>query len=370
MIPNRLFICILMFGFFSTNAQEVRKYSNDFLSIGVGARGLAMSNAQVASEEDVSAGYYNPAGLAWITNAFQLGAMHAEYFGGVAKYDYASFAVPIMQQSRTLGFSFIRFGVDNIPNTLNLFNADGSIDYDNIRSFSVGDYGIYLHYAQKIKIPKGELSIGGSPKFVYRKAGTFANSLGFGIDLGLQFRYKGFKFGFMGRDLSSTFNAWKFTFNEDEKKVLTQTGNVLPVTSLEITAPRLWFGFAYEYKFKKIFRIQPEINFDLSTDGKRNVLVQGNPISMDLNAGLELSFVDIVYLRAGVGNIQRSTDDLGNKITTVQPNIGAGLGYKGYVRVDYAYTDIGDQSDALYSHVVSLQIGINKGKKSNTEFKE
>ncbi len=370
MLPNRLLTIFLLLGIQVIHAQQIRKYSNDFLSIGVGARGMAMSNAQVASVSDVSAGYYNPAGLAWITNAVQLGAMHAEYFGGVAKYDYASFAVPILQQSRTLGFSFIRFGVDNIPNTLNLFNTDGSINYDNVRSFSVGDYGIYLHYAQKIKVPKGELSVGGSPKFIYRKAGTFANSIGFGLDVGLQYRYKGFKFGFMGRDISSTFNAWKFTFTEEEKRVLKQTNNELPVSTLEITAPRLWFGFSYEYKFKKIFKIQPEISFDLSTDGKRNVLVPGNPISMDLNAGLELSFVDIVYLRAGVGNIQNSTDDLGKKITTVQPNIGAGLGYKGYVRIDYAYTDIGDQSDALYSHVVSLQIGINKGKKNNTEIKE
>lgn len=350
-----------------TQAQTVRKYSNDYLNIGIGARGLAMSNAQVASVNDVTGGYYNPAGLAFVNNNIQLSAMHAEYFAGIAKYDYVSAAFPIMDKSRTLGLTFIRFGVDDIPNTLNLYQADGSIDYNNIRSFSVGDYGLYLHYAQKVKaIKKGELALGVSPKVIVRNVGTFASALGFGIDVGLQYKIKNFKIGFMGRDLTSTFTAWKFKFTDAEKQVLVNTGNELPVNTLEITAPQLWLGFSYEYKFKKIFKIQPEFDVNFTTDGMRNVLVKDKNVSMDLNAGLEVSFVDIVFLRTGIGNIQKSTDDVGKKITTFQPNIGAGLGYKGIVRVDYAYTDIGDKSDALYSHVISLHLGFNKKEKKAT----
>jgi hypothetical protein len=354
-----LSLCFLVV--YISSAQEARKYSNDFLSIGTGARGLSMSNAQVASVSDVTAGYYNPAGLAFVNNNIQLGAMHAELFAGISKYDYVGFAVPFADKTKTVGFTFLRYGVDDIPNTLNLYNPDGSIDYNNIRSFSVGSYGIYLHYAQKITaVKKGELSIGVSPKIVYNKMSTFANSVGFGIDLGVQYRIKNWRIGFMGRDLTSTFNAWKFKFTDKEKAVLAQTGNEIPVNSLEITLPRLWFGVAYEYKFKKIIKITPELNFDLSTDGQRNVLIPGKPISMDMNFGLELSFVDIVYLRTGFGNVQRSTDDRGKKITTFQPNIGAGLGYKGYVRLDYAYTNIGESTGGLYSHVISLHLGINK----------
>lgn len=342
-------------------AQVARKYSNDFLSIGVGARGLAMSNAQVASVSDITAGYYNPAGLAHVNNNIQLGAMHAELFAGISKYDFVSFAVPFAEKTRTIGFTFIRYGVDNIPNTLNLYNPDGSIDYNNIRSFSVGSYGIYIHYAQKITaVKKGELSVGVSPKIIYNKMSTFANSVGFGIDVGVQYRYKNWKFGFMGRDLTSTFNAWKFNFTDEEKAVLVKTGNELPLNTLELTLPRLWFGVSYEYKLKKIMKLSPELSFDLSTDGKRNVILPGKPISLDMNFGLEISFVDIVYLRTGFGNVQKSTDDRGKKITTFQPNIGAGLGYKGYVRLDYAYTNIGESTGGLFSHVISLQLGINK----------
>jgi hypothetical protein len=88
----------------------VRNTLNDFLNIGVRARGLGMGNAQVASTEDVYSGYYNPAGLANIPNTFQVGLMHSEYFAGIAKYDYGSFAVPVQDHKRVLGFSFFRFG--------------------------------------------------------------------------------------------------------------------------------------------------------------------------------------------------------------------------------------------------------------------
>ena len=204
-----------------------------------------------------------------------------------------------------------------------------------------------------------------SPKVIIRKVGSFANALGFGVDVGLQYRIKGFQVGFMGRDLTSTFTAWKFKFTDEQKQVLFNTGNELPLNTLEIATPQLWLGFSYEYKFKKIFKIQPEVDLNFTTDGMRNVLVKSDKLSMDLNAGLEVSFVDIVFLRTGFGNIQKSTDDAGKKITTFQPNIGAGLGYKGVVRIDYAYTDIGDQSDALFSHVISLHLGFNlKGKKT------
>ena len=55
--------------FFSTSSYaQWRKYSNEFLNIGAGARGLAMGGAQVASVKDGTAGYWNPAGLADVKN--------------------------------------------------------------------------------------------------------------------------------------------------------------------------------------------------------------------------------------------------------------------------------------------------------------
>ena len=112
-----LLICVL----FACHAYGQEKYSNEFLNIGVSARGLAMSNSLTASSNDISAAYFNPAGLTAITSDIQVAAMHSEYFAGISKYDYAAVAFPIEKGKRYMAISGIRFAVDDIPNTLQLF---------------------------------------------------------------------------------------------------------------------------------------------------------------------------------------------------------------------------------------------------------
>src|SRR4026208_326573 len=75
-----------------TSYSQFRKYSNEFLNIGAGARGLAMGGSQVASVQDGTSGYWNPAGLVGVKNNPELNLMHAEYFAGIGKYDFASAA--------------------------------------------------------------------------------------------------------------------------------------------------------------------------------------------------------------------------------------------------------------------------------------
>ncbi len=55
MKPKLVTFALLGLFFTSSNAQ-FRKYSNEFLNIGAGARGLAMGSAQVASAQDGTAG--------------------------------------------------------------------------------------------------------------------------------------------------------------------------------------------------------------------------------------------------------------------------------------------------------------------------
>lgn len=355
------FLAALLFSLTATPvfSQNVRKFSNEFLSIGVGARGLAMSSSVTSSVNDATAAYWNPAGLTQIKDNFQVSIMHAEYFAGIAKLDYGAIAIPLKDQKRVIGLSMIRFAVDDIPNTLNLFEDDGSINFDNVRSFSVGDYAFNFSYAQKTPIPG--LSFGGNFKLVYRKAGSFANAFGFGMDAGAQYQIKKLKLGLMARDVTGTFNAWSFSFDEDEKAVLQATNNEIPSSSLEITVPRFIFGLGYEFDIKKKFFILPELNLDLTTDGKRNVLLKTNSVSIEPRFGLEMSYAKVVYVRAGVGNIQKTTNDFGKSIRTAQPTIGGGIRIRA-VNIDYAFTDLGDASEALYSHVFSINLGINKRK--------
>ena len=76
----------------SVYAQDAPKYSNDFLSIGVGAAAFGMSNSTVANTNNVSSVYWNPAGLANNPLKYDIGLTHAEYFAGISKYDYVGAA--------------------------------------------------------------------------------------------------------------------------------------------------------------------------------------------------------------------------------------------------------------------------------------
>ncbi|MEL6924563.1 MAG: PorV/PorQ family protein [Bacteroidota bacterium] len=353
-----IYIAFLSWG---AHAQSPPKYSNEFLTIGPGARGHGLSGAMVASVNDLTAAYWNPAGLTGLhgeeeTVPFQVSAMHAEWFAGIANYDYLAFAKSLNEeQQSTFAISLIRFGVDQIPNTINLVSPDGTINYDNVTEFSAADYAFMLSYGQRLKNP--DWRIGATTKIIRRIVGTFGGAWGFGLDLGLQYQKGNWRLGIMGRDITTTYNAWQFNLSDEEKKVFSQTNNVIPVSSVEVTLPRLVIGGAFAKSFNDQYALLIAADFDVTVDGPRNVLVQNDLISIDPRLGLELSYNNFLFLRTGIGNFQSATDDIdgSTEITSFQPNFGIGLRL-GRVTIDYALTDIGDASQVLYSNIVSARI--------------
>ena len=145
------------------------KYSNEFLAIGVGAKNFGMGNSVISNVDDITAGYYNPAGLLKIKKNIQVGLMHSEYFAGIAKYDYIGVSKRLDDKS-VGAISLIRFGTDDIPNTTQLIDKDGNIDYDRITRFSAADYALLVSYARKL--PKG-LDVGANFKIIHRRIGDF-----------------------------------------------------------------------------------------------------------------------------------------------------------------------------------------------------
>ncbi|MCE3226752.1 MAG: hypothetical protein K0S32_1303 [Bacteroidetes bacterium] len=356
---SRFFLVILLASSIGLRAQVVRKYSNEFLNIGVGARALGMGNANVTSVQGVNSGYWNPAGLLNQKNDLEVGLMHAEYFAGIAKYDYVG--VSKLIDSNSVGaISILRFGVDNIPNTLDLVDANGNVDYNRITTFNAVDFAALLSYARKIPQLKG-VQLGGNFKIIRRKLGEFGGAWGFGLDAGAMYTYKDWKFAAMGRDITGTFNAWSFNMSEKDIATFQQTGNEIPSSSLEVTAPKFILGGARTFLFwKDRISVLGELNLINTFDGKRNTVVKTNLWSMEPALGTEIGYKGFVYLRGGVGNIQKQlNDDATGYVTTFQPNFGVGIKYKIFT-LDYALTDIGDRSIALYSNIFSLKIDFNK----------
>lgn len=334
-----------------TYSQTLRKYSNEFLSIGVDAAAFGMGKAVVATTDDVNAGYWNPAGLVNVKD-YQGSLMHAEYFAGIAKYDYVGFAMPINSES-ALGFSLIRFGVDDILDTTELIDSQGNIDYNRINLFSAADYAMNMAYAKRLRVQG--LNLGVNAKIVHRRIGDFASSWGFGLDASLQFERNDWKFGLMLRDITTTFNAW--SIDEDEfdkiKNAIPGENQELPETT-ELTLPKAQFGVAKKFEITRDFGLLTELDLNMRFT-KTNDIISTDIVSIDPAFGFQFDYIDMVYLRGGVGNIQNQLEFDGSKSVSLQPNLGIGFRYQG-IQIDYALTNIGSVGNALYSNVFSLKV--------------
>lgn len=344
--------------------SQFRKYSNEFLNIGAGARGLGMGASQAASVSDGAAGYWNPAALTDVQKAPQVNLMHASYFDNIGKYDFGSVAIPIDDNKRVIGLTALRFGVDDIPNTLFLVEPDGSINYGNITTFSSADYAFLFSFAQKITDEDNfKTSFGANAKIIYRKVGHFATAWGFGIDAGFKMQKNRWSLGIVAKDLTTTFNAWSFHFDEKEKEVLYLTENQIPVKSTELTSPRLTVGNSYNFRLGSSINLLAEADFDFTFDGERNTVIGTRTLSIDPHAGIEASIKNVFFVRAGISNFQQALADGDTtnqkKVWIYQPSLGAGFKINN-VSIDYAFINLANQSNPLYTHVFSLKIDLIK----------
>ncbi|MBC3846932.1 PorV/PorQ family protein [Winogradskyella echinorum] len=346
------FVILLTLATLLASAQSTRKYSNEFMNIGVDAAALGMSNAVVSQTADVNSGYWNPAGLVHLEDN-QLALMHSSYFANIANYNYIAYAMPLDDRS-AVGISLIRFGVDDILDTTQLIDDQGNINYDRISTFSTADYGLTFSYARKL--PLDGLNFGVNAKIIRRIIGDFASSWGFGLDAGIQFESKNdWKFGLMARDITTTFNAWSIDEDkfEDISGAVDGENQELPETT-EITIPKLQLGLSKKWVFNYDYSLLAAANLNVRF-AENNDIISTSFASINPALGFEFGYTDLVFLRGGVGNFQNEIQIDGSEQTSFQPNFGVGFKYKG-IQIDYAFTDIGDQSAALYSNVFSLKI--------------
>ncbi|MCF6212457.1 MAG: PorV/PorQ family protein [Flavobacteriaceae bacterium] len=345
----------ILLGVINAQSQVFRKFSNEFLNLGVGADAFAMGKAVVASTKGVNSGYWNPAGLVDIKET-EASLMHAAYFQGIANYDFAAYAIPI-NRSSTLAFYALRFGVDDILNTTELIDNQGNIDFNRISLFSATDYAFNMAYAKKLN--KKGLSIGFNAKVIRRIIGKFANAWGFGLDFGLQYRSEKYNFGLMLRDASSTFNAWTINQTEFDKisAAIPGQNQELPQT-VELSVPKIQLGFARNFKINYDFSLLAEADINIRFK-RTNDLISTALLSMGPSLGFELNFQDLAFLRAGVTNFQSHKNFDNSKTTIVEPNIGLGFIIKG-IQIDYALSNIGGSGGTLFSNVFSVKIALSK----------
>jgi hypothetical protein len=305
MLKKILLIIIAAFLFIpQINAQTVfGKYAGEFLSIGVGGRALGMGGAYVALANDVTAGYYNPAGLAQIDYP-EISLMHAEQFGSLVNYDYAGVAIPY-QKDMSFGISIMRLGVDGIPDTRNALvdQTTGQIitdinlpsarlDYSKITEFSDQDWAFYFSFAKR---HSENLYYGASVKLIYRTIANY-NAYGIGFDVGSWYTpFKNFSLGANLQDITTTLVAWSTGRNE-------------------LIAPTAKIGAAYHIGFLG-GTITPALDFNVRFEDRQFASeVNLGPVSFDMLAGFEYNFKNIFMIRGGYNDVKQFTIGAGIKL--------------------------------------------------------
>ena len=323
------------------------------MNIGVDAAALGMANAMTSHTNNVNSGYWNPAGLVHLED-HELSLMHANYFANIAQYDYIAYAKPIDDDS-AWGISLIRFGVDDILNTTELIDNQGNIDYNRISLFSTADYGVTFSYARRLRLPGFQYGV--NAKLIRRIIGQFASSWGFGFDAGLQFEKNDWHFGLMLRDITTTYNVWSIDEAEYKKiaNAIPGQNQELP-ESTEITAPKAQLGLSKKFIIHYDYSILAAANMNMLFT-KTNGLIATDFVSIDPALGFEFGYTDLVFLRAGVGNFQNIQQIDNTEKVGFQPNIGLGFKYKG-IQIDYALTNLGNQSASLYSNIFSIKVDL------------
>ena len=303
-MPRKLFltISISILSVFSLNAQTViSKYAGEFMALGVGGRALGMGGAFVAVANDVTAGYYNPAGLANI-NYPQIALMHSEQFGNLVNYDYGAVGIPF-GNDMSFGLSVMRLGVDGIPDTRNaLYDANGDgivdirtdrLDYSRITEFSNQDWAFYLTFAKR---QTEKFYWGANVKIIRRELAEYS-ATGIGFDVGAF--YSPLNNLFLGaniQDVTTTLVAWSTGRNE-------------------LVSPTLKVGAAYKLAEFLGGYIMPALDFDVRFENRRFASnFNLGPVSFDMHAGFEYNFKELFAVRAGYNDVKQFTVGAGVKL--------------------------------------------------------
>lgn len=302
--------------------QRAGTSSLQFLKIGVGARATGMGETFVAVANDITALYWNPAGLmqfeengAQFTHAEWLIDLNHEFAGGVYH----------LGKNNAVGLSIISLNTPAMEKTTE-FQPGGTGEY-----FKYGDLAFGLTFARKLT---EQFSFGVTFRYVEETLAEL-KMRGFMFDIGTYY----------WTGLSNTrFAVTISNFGPQVKpsgSITTSTGGTL--SEFQQFPPPTMFriGFAYDPVDNKTSKLTTSIQLNHPNDNAEN-----------LNLGAEYSYKNFLFLRGGY------------KFNVESEDFSAGIGFKVPISITKTSLDysIANFKDLGFTHRLSINLLLDKKK--------
>lgn len=292
-----------------------------FLNMAIGARAISMGSAFVATASDVSALYWNPAGLSRLNNNEAM-FTQSNWFAGI-NYNWSG-AVLKMGENQAVGLSvtYLDYGDMEIT-TLSEQAGTGQM-------FTATDMTLALSYAFNLT---DKFSIGGSVKYIQQKIWNSSASA-IAVDVGTLFHSD-----LYGIKIAATITNFGSDMRMDGKDLLVQHDiDPLVFGNNDQILARLRTD---EFPLPLTFRVGIAKDFQILEDHKVTLAIDAlhpGDNEESLNVGGEYVFDNMISLRAGYKSLFLENSEEG--LTA-----GVGVYYQFAPTLglyfDYAYQDFG-----------------------------
>jgi hypothetical protein len=278
-LNNGSFFCALLVAlptFLTTNSASATKYAGEPYYIGVGGRAIALGGAGVGSPPDAAAAFWNPAALASAGRG-ELLVQHAETFGSLLDHDVIAGALPAGRVGRDWAWSayIARLGGGGIQ----LTQYDSTTNRPRVGSEASHSNWSFAVSAARTMGNWGNLAV--TAKVLFNEL-PGNSAYGMGLDLSWWRQWSWARAGIKIADATSTF----LSYDSGTKETIAPHVN----WGGEIDLPTVAKGVAATVAG------EAETYFE---NRKTAAQYWRGAVSVDLHLGLEVSYRDHLFARAG-----------------------------------------------------------------------
>lgn len=319
-----LLMILLQSQFTFSQQQKLAQTGMKFLNVSLDARASAFGDAITSLENNSSAMFYNPAGMAWLKGIADVSLGNTKFIADFNYYNASVAFAPFDGDYGTFGLSFVSVDYGDFFGTVRANNEQGFLD---VGTFSPTAISFGFGYAKALS---EKFAVGGNVKYVRQSLGLsvvgnvvvnpMTNNYASGTTEENKLDVLAFDFGVIYKTGYKSLNIGMSVRNFAREVKYKQEGFQLP----------LIFQIGASFNFSDLIHVDKEMHsFLLSVDANhpRDYLEQ-------IIIGAEYTFMNLISLRAGYS----TPND--------ERNFSAGVGLKKDIAgldlgVDYSYTPFG-----------------------------